>query len=276
MWLTAALFCAVRIALIRRVPFAPARRVKAWNEARARWGAARRREPLIVYLSIAVISIGLSVGPPIGLWPLVYWLPGFDFIRVPSRMMIPGVLGIAVMAAIGFDRATARMAPAARRLSAAIAGALLIAEFAAVPITGVPYRLDIPAADLWLARQPKPFVVAEVPVTRSERYHSNYMLHSMAHWQKTVHGYSGILPRLHEELYAQLREFPSEPSLQRLTQLGVTYVVVHAAWFPGDEWTQVEQRIRAYGSWLKLEYQDPEGRVYSIHRPDRPADRQPS
>jgi hypothetical protein len=277
LWLAAALFCGLRIALIGRVPFAfaLARRLGSWNEARARWAAVGRRDPLTVYLSITVISIGLSLGPPIGLWPLVYWLPGFDFIRVPSRFMILGVLGIAVMAAIGFDRLTARMAPGARRLSAAIAGALLVVEFAAIPIAGVPYRLDIPAADLWLARQPRPFVVAEVPVTRSERYQTSYMLHSMAHWQKTVHGYSGILPPFHEELYAELREFPSEPSLQRLTHLGVTYVVVHAGWFPRDEWTEVEQRIRAYGSRLKLEYQDPEGRVYSIQKPDPAVGRQP-
>jgi hypothetical protein len=266
-WLAAALFCGFRIVLTRRVPFAPVTRLRIWNEAWARWGAARRREPLTVYLSIAAISVALSVGPPIGLWPLVYWLPGFDFIRAPSRFMILGVLGIAVVAASGFDRLTARLAPPTRLLSAAIVGALLVVEFAAIPITGVPYRLDIPAADLWLARQPTPFVVAEVPVTRSERYQTSYMLHSMAHWQKTVHGYSGILPRFHEELYAQLREFPSEPSLQLLTKLGVTYVVVHSVWFPRDEWTEVEQRIRVFSSWLVLEYLDPEGRVYSIHRP---------
>jgi hypothetical protein len=101
------------------------------------------------------------------------------------------------------------------------------------------------------------------------------MLHSMAHWQKTVHGYSGILPPFHEELYAQLREFPSEPILERLTRLGVTYVVVHTAWFPGDEWAEVEQRIRTFSSWLKLEYQDPDGRVYSVHKPDPTVGRQP-
>jgi hypothetical protein len=274
-WLTAALFCGLRIAVIRRVPFDPARRLESWSEARSRRGAAERRGPLMVYLSIAAISIALSVGPPIGLWPLVYWLPGFDFIRVPSRFMILGVLGFAVMAAVGFDRLTATLAPATRRLSAAITGVLLVVEFAAIPIAGVPYRLEIPAADVWLARQPRPFVVAEIPVTRSERYHSNYMLHSMAHWQKTVHGYSGILPPFHEELYAQLREFPSEPILERLTRLGVTYVVVHTAWFPGDEWAEVEQRIRTFSSWLKLEYQDPDGRVYSVHKPDPTVGRQP-
>ena len=57
----------------------------------------------------------------------------------------------------------------------------------------------------------------------------------MAHWQKTVHGYSGIRPALHEQLYDQLKGFPSEDSVRHLAQLGVTYVIVHSSWFPPEE-----------------------------------------
>jgi len=144
------------------------------------------------------------------------------------------------------------------------AGGLLLAEFAMIPYRGVPYRLEIPAVDLWVARQQKPFAVAEVPVTWSARYHSNYMLHSMAHWQKTVHGYSGIQPALHDLLYDQLKLFPSEDSVRHLAQLGVTYVIVHSSWFSPEERAVVEQRLPAFGSWLKLEYTDGDSRVYSI------------
>jgi hypothetical protein len=122
---------------------------------------------------------------------------------------------------------------------------------------------------LWVARQQKPFSIAEVPVTTSERYHSNYMLHSMARWQKTVHGFSGIRPLLHQELYDQLRTFPSEDSVRHLAQLDVTYVIVHSSWFSPEERRQVEERLLAFGPWLKLEYTDPDSRVYSIHRPSK-------
>jgi len=144
---------------------------------------------------------------------------------------------------------------------------LLVAEFAMIPYKGVPYRFEIPAVDLWIAGQQKPFTIAEVPVTWSARYHSNYMLHSMAHWQKTVHGYSGIRPVLHEQLYEQLKGFPSEDSVRHLAQLGVTYVIVHGSWFRPEERSVVEQRLPAFGSWLKLEYTDADSRVYSIHWP---------
>ena len=148
-------------------------------------------------------------------------------------------------------------------------GVLLAAEFYAFPYKGVPYRLEIPAVDLWVARQQKPFSIAEVPVTTSERFHSNYMLHSMAHWQKTVNGYSGALSVLHEELYDQLRTFPSEESVRRLDQLHVTYVIVHSSWFPPEERRLVEARLLGFGSSLKLEYMDQDSRVYSIQRPSR-------
>jgi hypothetical protein len=167
---------------------------------------------------------------------------------------------------VGFDWLAARLAPSTRRLAAVVAGVLLVAEFSAIPYSGVPYRLDIPAVDLWVARQQKPFSVVEVPVTTSERYHSNYMLHSMAHWQKTVNGYSGIRPALHEELYDQLRTFPSEDSVRHLAQLHVTYVIVHSSWFPPEERRLVEERLPSFGS-LKLEYMDQDSRVYSIHSP---------
>jgi hypothetical protein len=233
------------------------------------WGARYRRSPVPLYLMMTIVSAGFALGGRYGLWQFVYWLPGFNFIRGSSRFMVLGLLGIAVLTGAGFDRLTARLAASGRRVAAVVVGGLLLAEFSAIPFKGVPYRLDIPAADMWVARQQKPFSIAEVPVATSERYHSNYMLHSMAHWQKTVHGFSGIRPALHEELYAQLRGFPSEASIRHLAQLDVTYLIVHGSWFPPEERRLVEEDLPAFASWLKLEYIDEDSRVYSIRRPSQ-------
>ena len=86
---------------------------------------------------------------------------------------------------------------------------------------GSPYASAYADVDRWLDSQPKPFAIAEVPVGLSWRYHSTYMLHSMAHWQKTVHGYSGWLPALHERLYDLLRSFPDVESVDALRSMGV-------------------------------------------------------
>jgi hypothetical protein len=245
--------------------------LSGWLRSRGRtWtalAAALREDPTAFYLLLTVVATGLAIGGRDGLWQFVYWLPGFNFIRGSSRFTVLTVLGIGVLAGVGFDRLTAAATPGRRRAAAVIVGAMMIAEFSAIPYRGVPYRLDIPAADQWVARQAKPFSIAEVPVTTSDRYHSNYMLHSMAHWQKTVHGFSGIRPPLHEELYDQLRSFPSDDSVRRLAELGVNYVIVHGSWFPPEERRLVEERLPAFASWLTLEYADPDSRVYSIHRP---------
>ena len=143
-----------------------------------------------------------------------------------ARTML-ALLGLAVLAGMGFERLSAFLSPRTRVALAAIAGGLLVAEFAAIPLGTVPYHVEIPAIDRWLAGRPTPFVVAELPLAdpanlgARERRHTEYMLHSMAHWQKTVEGYSGLRPPLHEALYAQLQRFPDERSLRGLAQLEI-------------------------------------------------------
>jgi hypothetical protein len=264
-WLRPALMIGAGLVAIWSASVWLAGRREAWIA----WGARYRRSPTGFYLLLTIVSAGLALGGRYWLWRSIFWLPGFNFIRGPSRFMVLGLLGVAVLAGVGFDRLTARLAPSRRGLAAVMVGGLLLAEFSAIPFNGVPFRLDIPAVDLWVAQQQKPFSIAEVPVATSERYQSNYMLHSMAHWQKTVNGYSGIRPALHEELYDQLRSFPSEDSVRRLAQLNVTYVIVHSSWFPPEERRLVEERLLAFGSWLKLEYMDLDSRVYSIHHPPK-------
>ena len=53
------------------------------------------------------------------------------------------------------------------------------------------------------------------------------MVHSTAHWHRTIHGYSGIQPALHDRLYSELLTFPDGPVLDSLSSIGVTHVVIH-------------------------------------------------
>ena len=76
-------------------------------------------------------------------------------LRSASRVSALGlallaVLAIAVLAAIGIERLTSRMTPRSRRLTTVLICALLVAEFAAVPLSVVPYRIDPPAVDRWV------------------------------------------------------------------------------------------------------------------------------
>jgi len=87
----------------------------------------------------------------------------------------------------------------------------------------------------------------------------------MAHWQKTVHGYSGLRPTLHYELFRQLRLFPDEASIAGLTAVGINYAVVHIDLYPAREWPAVEDRLRHFQHVLKLVYSTETARVYAIN-----------
>ena len=240
------------------------------------------RRPSLFYALLTVISVWLTLGPPIGLWPLVYWLPGLNFIRVPSRFMLLAILGIAILAGIGTE-AVGRAFQARHRdgdservalrvpatLSLAI-GVLLVAEFASFPLGLDAYRVEIPPIDRWLATQPKPLVVAEVPLPNPsdlgawERRQTAFMLHSTVHWQKTVHGYSGLRLPLHVELYDELTRFPDEQSIDSLARLGVTYVVMHTDWYRPGEGAEIDERMDRFRDRLRLEHTEGEGRVYAL------------
>jgi hypothetical protein len=247
-WLLCLAAAAARIAIAPRVPLATPLRV-------------RRDDAALFYTLVLTGCLLLTIGPPLGPWQYIYWLPGFNFIRAPSRFMILAVLALGVLAGFGFDWLTARATPKARALVGAAMIALMIAEFAGMPLPMTPQDPTLPAIDRWLDARPKPFVVAEVPVPDStnvtvrEEQESIYMLHSMAHWQKTIHGYSGLLPEFSDELYQQLAQFPDARSIKSLRDVGVTYIVVHDP--------RIAQRTVAFPE-LKLEHEEPDGRVYSL------------
>jgi hypothetical protein len=266
-----ALAVAGRAALRPLAPFGLAARLDRWRHRTRSWRELRRCDAGVFYGLLAIGTLWLSASPPIGLWPVVYWLPGFNFIRVASRFTLLGVLCLAVLTAFGVERLAARLSPRRRIMVTVILCALLLVEFADMPLGTSAYRVEPPAADVWLDGRQKPFSVVELPVPTAaeggeERRQTAYMLHSMAHWQKTVHGYSGLRPTLHYELFRQLRLFPDEASIARLTALGVDYAVVHMDLYAPGEWAAVEARLRQFENVLRLVYSSDTARVYAINQ----------
>ena len=260
-WLVFAACTAIRIALWRGMPT-----IRSGDDG----GAVRQpTDPRIAYVLIGLVSLMMSTGPPLSLWPLVYWLPGFNFIRVPSRFMMLALLAVAVLAGIGFDRLTQRARQ--RTIVAVIVGALIVGEYAAMPFEVAARRVEVPGIDRWLATEPGVAAIAEVPlvapanVQASELRHTTYMLHTTAHWWKTIEGYSGIRPPRFEQLYAALRTFPDAASLRALADIGVTHVVVHADLLNPAERIAMDARLRQFADSVRLEHTDRDGRVYSLH-----------
>ena len=69
------------------------------------------------------------------------------------------------------------------------------------------------------------------------------MLHSTTRWYRTIHGYSGVLPPLHERLFRELNAFPGGTSLDGLRAVGVTHVVVHRPEYPVETWPAVDREF---------------------------------
>jgi len=266
-WMIAIGSALARFVIVRRVPFSPTARARDAVAVMRRLRSAARNQSTAFYALLIVLCVWLSSPPPFGLWSYVYWLPGFDFIRAPSRFMILGVVGLAVLAASGFDRLTRRMPPGRRTLCVVVVCIALVAEFSASPLGVAGDAAQIPAIDRWLAWRAGPLVVAEVPVDArvSERdlQQSIYMRHSMAHWHRTVHGYSGVHPPLTEGIYEHLTRFPDIETIRALQSIGVTTVVVHLDAYRPAEREAIAIRIAAQPA-LQLEHSEGDGRVYAL------------
>jgi hypothetical protein len=268
-WFAMATAVACRAAIAGRAPFdvgGRLRRLRGWFRNGGEWTtrSALHRNAL-TYAVLAVLCLWITAGPDGGLWPHVYWLPGLNFIRVPSRFSLLGVLALAMIAAIGFERLTLGLRARQRGWLAVAATAWLVLEFAAIPLGTEAAGVRIPAIDRWLSTQPAPFTIAEVPI-RDEARTTEFMLHSTAHWQKTVLGYSGMVPPNYGLLMLRLRTFPDAESLDSLSALGVTVVIVHTDLYPPDERAAVLARIGTFADRLTLAHVEGDGRAYTLRK----------
>ena len=68
----------------------------------------------------------------------MYWLPGFNFIRVPSRFISLVMLCLGMLAAVAFDRHTRRFSDRGRLAAAVVVSLLLLAEYAVIRLEAFP------------------------------------------------------------------------------------------------------------------------------------------
>jgi hypothetical protein len=85
----------------------------------------RRQEPAVRTLGLLIlVSVLLSLGPYLPAFRWYYWLPGFSFFRAPARWGVATMLGLSLLAGIGFD-ALGRGAVENRRISSRGIGLLV-------------------------------------------------------------------------------------------------------------------------------------------------------
>ncbi len=236
------LFC-FRIAYDHRTPIA--HNYRKWFKS---WAQARMGVAASFYCFLGGLSLWASLGPSAGLYVTFYkLLPGFDFIRVPSRLTLLTVLAIAVLTGFGIERIS-QHTKNKRRFICGI-GAVVLMEFSAFPLDTQLYSRTTSPMDAWIKKHGNGEPVVVLPISNpdnvvaSARQHSTYMLNSISHFSPLVNGYSGFIPPKHKHLFRLLTSFPDAESLAALNQLEVSYIILHRPKDGDESWKKLINRV---------------------------------
>lgn len=257
---------AIRFAIYGRIRFA--RGYREWWKA---WAGRRMGVHAGFYLWLGALSLWASLGPPGFFYTALYRVvPGFDFVRVPSRLTLLTVLAVAVLAGVGIE-----LLASTRKWLAAVVVMLTLGELAAFPLETSEYEIEISSMDRWLSERTMSSPVAVFPIpdpqdeVASARSHSKYMLGSLAHFMPLVNGYSGFTPQFHQRLFRILVSFPDEVGLTELEALGVRFAVFHRAGYEEREWTELLARTEHFSERLVRVATFDEGCIYELTRSRR-------
>ncbi|MGI8855249.1 MAG: hypothetical protein ACR2JW_05835 [Thermomicrobiales bacterium] len=213
-------------------------------------------------LGLACIGFVLTLGPYLHLarhdarhFPLPYLLlyrlvPGGDALRAPIRAAPIAMLGIALLAAIGWQRLAAlmrlnRVHRWVSSLAAIAVCAALCSEYAVTPLhtDRVPQLEGGPSSLVaWLREQP-PSVVAVLPDLRAPVT----MALATTNRHRFINGDAEIMPPATRALFGLLDQFPSPTSVSALEAVGVDLLVFDRSVIAPEDWDLVAERIAAFG-----------------------------
>jgi hypothetical protein len=205
-------------------------------------GARSFRRITAVYAAMVAIAVELSLGMNGTVYP---WLlkrlwPLYGF-RAPARFAILAWCALAVLAGIGFITIAGRLPVRARRFvfAGALAAATLEGLSAPMRLTEIPGR--VPDIYRFLANA-EPGAILELPIA-DWNLAPDYMYWSTYHWKPLVNGYSGNTPSDYAETLALMADFPDDDSIRRIDELGVRYVVIHAAYYSQSKFNRMMVRL---------------------------------
>ncbi|MBM3778803.1 MAG: hypothetical protein FJW23_11295 [Acidimicrobiia bacterium] len=191
--------------------------------------------PLLV-LAGFFLSLGpepaLPGGPALAPFRWLASLPGFSGMRAPARFALLASLGLAGLAAMGAGLVV-RCAGRAGRAAVLLLVPLMLAEWFVIGFPAGPPRPE-PIPPIYRTPQVQSarsvISLPEYRGTEAWFLGGDYLYYSTAHWRPIVNGFGRAEPPGHDEAVRLANAFPA--STDQLRELGVQYVVVHAARFP--------------------------------------------
>jgi len=210
----------------------------------------RRRAAVIAPLAMVLVGSALCFGPvfhssatdtPSLPFPMPYtllfdYLPGFTALRVPPRFAALVVLGLAILAGDGLAMVQSRLrrprswpSLAQPALALALACALVGAVEALNHLSPVPAQTGaaVPPVYRWLAQDPVPGAVVELPIDADAFHVSPRDYFSTYDHRPLVNGFRSFMPPAYGPLSAVIGTFPAPRAISALDRLNVRYVVVH-------------------------------------------------
>lgn len=179
----------------------------------------------------AVVAVWLSLGPegPLGLYRAVAGaLPGFEAIRAPARFAVVAMLGLCLLAAVGWSWVMARLVARHDRRRAWVATTAVIVlcamEYANRPLVLAEAPPARTATGAWLASEAVQGPVLYLPIGL-DRENTPVMVEALEHGRPIVNGYSGQRPVGYATTVEALSTLPAPEGLAMLRELGVTTVV---------------------------------------------------
>jgi hypothetical protein len=241
--------------------------------------ASRRLHFRTAALVITLTGFVLSLGPTLDLkriggkrLPLPYdllyrFVPGMDALRAPLRIAPLAMLGLALLAAIGWKRIAIGMRRRKRPRAATYALALalvagLLAEYATGPTTTIAVPQLNPAftpLTTWLAAQP-PNVVILLPNPRA----AVAMTLATTSRHRFVNGEAEVRPPVRQALFRRLSAFPDAASVTALQLLGVGLVALDRTGYTEEDWRALPTRIAAFAGDLTLSASLPNALIYRV------------
>jgi len=195
--------------------------VAARGTREAMWAAALTGTGFALSLGPRIDVAGLQLPGP---FLLLRWLPGGALLRTPSRLGVLALLGLGLLAALGWaGLMKGRRFHAALALAAA---ALVTLEAWPVDLAGAVRPFPrAPASVEWL-RTAAPGVVLELPWD-TPGDSALYVYWSTRHWQRMVNGFGSFDPPGIIGFGLLGNRWPSAYSAARFRKAGIRYVVVH-------------------------------------------------
>jgi hypothetical protein len=206
--------------------------------------ARRQPRPAVwIYLTLAVLAAALSLGSNL---PIYRWLIDHVWVsrgfRAPARFAILASCALAVIAGFGFQALRRFVVPPFMRRGLLVTVLVLIGlECGSAPMILADVPTKVPDVYKFLRTLDRS-VIVEFPMVDYDMT-PQFMYGSIFHWHRLVNGYSGFTPPDYLETRERMRTFPDDEAIERLTELGVRYVLVHQAYYAPDEYADLMERI---------------------------------